>query len=259
MIIGQRRRCCAAWRNSCEYPRYIGGKARNNQSEGNLPGDATLPWLRSNPLRPSVPDPSRLARDMPRAAWRFVAESATPCPGPCHAFTLSLSLSLASSVAIVLVSNENHCCVCVYIYRERENLFYFFSQSFSFLLLHPFFSTFLPFFPPFTLSLSLCSKGAGRRRRIIPLPLSFLFYPSSSLSHPVLSPFLSLSLSLPPLHLPPSLPPSLFIHLSRSLQALSAFASRTGTPGFLHLARSIPANEAWKHASTWSCTVCTST
>lgn len=143
MIIGQWRRCCAAWRNSCEYPRYIGGKARNNQSEGNLPGDATLPWLRSNPLRPSVPDPSRLARDMPRAAWRFVAvchdRIRHAMSWPCHAFTLSLSLSLASSVRhncprflvqrrsrIIVVAGV---CVYIYMYRERERIVPFFTSS----------------------------------------------------------------------------------------------------------------------------------
>lgn len=218
MIIGQRRRCCAAWRNSCEYPRYIGGKARNNQSEGNLPGDATLPWLRSNPLRPSVPDPSRLARDMPRAAWRFVAESATPCPGPCHAFTLSLSRIVRHNCP--RFQRESLLCVCVYIKRGRI----FFTSSLNLSL--SFCST--PSSPLFYLFfLPSLSHSPFVPREQVEEEGSFLFlYLSSSIHLPLsltlcfLRFSLSLSLFLRSTFLPPSLPPSLSTSLALSKLSL---------------------------------------
>lgn len=180
MIIGQWRRCCAARRGETRASiQGIGGKARNNQSEGNLPGDATLPWLRSNPLRPSVPDPSRLARDMPRAAWRFVSvahgrvgESTTPCPGQCHAFAFSpLHVALYHTFVVVHPFSSFH---RLFVHPTTFDsallvqsflLVPFHPLSLS-IYLYPSFSPSLPFLPsPLYPSLSLCLCLSHRHSR----------------------------------------------------------------------------------------------
>lgn len=169
MIIGQWRRCCAARRGETRASiQGIGGKARNNQSEGNLPGDATLPWLRSNPLRPSVPDPSRLARDMPRAAWRFVSvahgrvgESTTLCPGQCHAFAFSplhVALYLRRRPSVLLVPPFVRPSNDVRLHAAGSIVpFSPLSPSFSFHLSLPFFLSFstLPSLTSLSLSFAL--------------------------------------------------------------------------------------------------------
>lgn len=145
------------------------------------------------------PNPPRHVLPVPRFS------SLSPHPRNCPPFLVQRPTRIIVVAAVYIY---------IYIQRERESLpFYLFSQSFSFLLLHPFFSIFLPFSLP-SLSRSLCSiqgrRFESRRRIFIFLFLSI--FPTSLLPCPsVLSPFLSLS---------PFLRPSLFIRLSHSLQAL---------------------------------------
>lgn len=163
------------------------------QSEGDLPRDPTLPWLRPRTLLGLPRDPSRLGvaftcRAMPyQAATRVMF--CVPSQSTGH-FTLGLSSAFEDRIAAIGLT------------RRSPRFFPFARPSFSIS----------------TISL-------------------FRFH--SVFLHSL---YFSLSLSSP-----------------SSLRRTSPFPSRAGTPGFLHLARSIPANEAWKHASTWSCTVCTST
>lgn len=97
MIIGARR---GETRASIQG---IGGKARNNQSEGNLPGDATLPWLRSNPLRPSA---GSLTVPWHAVAFRAVASS------PRHVLPrFALPIGLCPSVSFLSSASASVCCL----------------------------------------------------------------------------------------------------------------------------------------------------
>lgn len=169
------------------------------------------------------PNPPRHVLPVPRFS------SLSPHPRNCPPFLVQRPTRIIVVAAVYIY---------IYISRERENRYLFTSSrnlslsfcstpsSLFFYLFHSLRSL-APFVP---------SKGGGSR--VEEGSLSFFSYPSSlHLSYPVRLCFLRSSLSLLS-----SAPPSLSASLT--LSKLSAFASRTGTPGFLHLARSIPANEA---------------
>jgi len=186
-------------------------KRGTGQSEGDLPGDATLPWLHpENPLRPSARAASslaafgRFARAIPRrrvcgrdAARRVRISTRVSYAALCSPSSVT-SLSRAHSTIVRLGDLRDS------LLRPRPR------------------SAATPaaiFFP-------LPSFGSAR-----PHPRSsssFVFSPVPLL--------LLLLLLLAPSFLSPSLP--------LPTRRTSPFPSRAGTPGFLHLARSIPANEA---------------
>lgn len=115
MIIGERSR---PWNNLVEvlastqtHERTKEERTRNGQSEDNLPGDASLPWLRPNPLRPSAGSLAALRETRPRRA-RYLYVTSSP------SIFLFLSDSLSSTLSPFLYIRPNvHPYLCSHYLR----------------------------------------------------------------------------------------------------------------------------------------------